>query len=136
MLDLLSFYKEELSGRTFGWFGPFAGTAGLRSQQASRILASNGFFADGRRLGEVRCFAARLSVENTVRNANGQLVQRILKNKELRMTSAELERLIGSLLDLQDNRCALTGIPFQFHGPDLRQTAAGNKAAHSCETTQ
>ena len=60
----------------------------------------------------------RLSVENTVENANGQIVQRILKNKELRMTSPELERLIGSLLDRQDNRCALTGIPFHFHGPD------------------
>ncbi len=60
----------------------------------------------------------RLSVENTVKNSNGQLVERSVKNKELRMTSAELERLIASLLDLQDNRCALTGIPFNFIGPD------------------
>src|SRR4029077_16561110 len=45
-------------------------------------------------------------------------VQRTVKNKELRMTSAELEKLIASLLDLQDNRCALTGIPFQFLGPE------------------
>jgi hypothetical protein len=59
----------------------------------------------------------RLSVENTVKNANGQIVQRSLKNKELRMSSVELERLIGSLLDLQDNRCALTGILFNFIGP-------------------
>jgi hypothetical protein len=34
------------------------------------------------------------------------------------MTSAELEKLLASLLDLQDNRCALTGIPFHVHGPD------------------
>jgi hypothetical protein len=60
----------------------------------------------------------RLSVENTVKNSYGQLVQRTVKNKELRMTSAELEKLIASLLDLQVNRCALTGIPFQFHGPE------------------
>jgi len=75
---------------------------------------------EGRILGgrEKSIIAMRLSVENTVRNANGQIVQRILKNKELRMTSAELEKLIASLLDLQDNRCALTGIPFQFIGPD------------------
>ncbi|MFQ8430793.1 hypothetical protein [Amaricoccus sp. W119] len=52
------------------------------------------------------------------KNANGQIIQRVLKNKELRMTSAELEKLIASLLDLQDNRCALTGIPFQFLGPE------------------
>ncbi|MBA1140094.1 hypothetical protein [Mesorhizobium neociceri] len=67
---------------------------------------------------EKSIIAMRLSVENTVKNANGQIVQRILKNKELRMTSAELEKLIASLLDLQDNRCALTGIPFQFLGPE------------------
>lgn len=74
----------------------------------------------GRYLGgrEKSIIAMRLSVENTVKNANGQIVQRILKNKELRMTSAELEKLIGSLLNLQDNRCALTGIPFQFLGPE------------------
>jgi hypothetical protein len=34
------------------------------------------------------------------------------------MTTTELEKLIASLLDLQDNRCALTGIPFQFLGPE------------------
>ncbi|MDX8520970.1 hypothetical protein [Mesorhizobium dulcispinae] len=67
---------------------------------------------------EKSIIAMRMSVENTVKNANGQIVQRILKNKELRMTTAELEKLIASLLDLQDNRCALTGIPFQFLGPE------------------
>lgn len=58
------------------------------------------------------------SVENTARNANGQTVERTVKNKELRMTSGELEKLLASLLDLQGNRCALTGIPFHFLGPD------------------
>jgi len=74
----------------------------------------------GRVLGgrETSIIAMRLSVENTVKNSYGQLVQRTVKNKELRMTSAELEKLIASLLDLQVNRCALTGIPFQFHGPE------------------
>ena len=74
----------------------------------------------GRILGgrEKSIIAMRLSVENTVKNSNGQIVQRTVKNKEQRMTSAELDKLIASLLDLQDNRCALTGIPFQFHGPD------------------
>lgn len=74
----------------------------------------------GRVLGgrEKSIIAMRYSVENTVRNADGQIVERTVKNKDLRMSSAELEKLIASLLDLQDNRCALTGIPFQFHGPD------------------
>lgn len=74
---------------------------------------------EGRILGgrEKSIIAMRLSVENTVKNANGQAVERVLKNKELRMTSTELEKLIASLLDLQDNCCALTGLPLQFHGP-------------------
>lgn len=65
-----------------------------------------------------RSLSRRVSVEDTVKNANGHIVQRLAKNKELRMTSAELEKLIAALLDLQDNRCALTGIPFQFFGPE------------------
>ncbi|MCS4241937.1 hypothetical protein M2418_001448 [Rhizobium sp. BIGb0125] len=73
---------------------------------------------DGRVLGafEKSIVAMRMSVENTVKNANGQFVQRVLKNKELRMTSQQLEALIRQLLEQQDNRCALTGIPFQFQG--------------------
>ena len=63
----------------------------------------------------------RQSTENTVRNANGQIVERSVKNKELRMTSAELEELIASLLDMQDNCCALTGIPLHFVGPDANK---------------
>jgi hypothetical protein len=39
-----------------------------------------------------------------------------VKNKETSMTPKELETLIESLLDIQENRCALTGIAFQFHG--------------------
>jgi hypothetical protein len=71
----------------------------------------------GRILGgrEKSIIAMRYSVENTARNANGQIVERTVKNKELRMSSAELEKLIASLLDLQDNRCALTGISFHYH---------------------
>ncbi len=74
----------------------------------------------GRVLGgrEKSVIAMRYSVESTVRNANGQLVERTVKNKELRMTSVELEKLLTSLLDLQGNRCALTGIAFHFLGPE------------------
>ena len=60
----------------------------------------------------------RRSVENIVRNANGQIVERTVKNKELRMTPAELQELLGSLLDLHGNCCALTGIPFHLVGSD------------------
>lgn len=63
-------------------------------------------------------YIMRTSVENTAKYANGQTVQRIAKNKELRMTPSELEKLLASLLDLQENRCDFTGIPFQFDGKD------------------
>lgn len=92
----------------------------LKLEAEGAIAKAPGGKDEGRILGgcEKSIISMRLSVENTVKNANGQIVQRVLKNKELRMTSAELEKLIASLLDLQDNRCALTGIPFQFLGPE------------------
>ena len=66
---------------------------------------------------ETSVIEMRDSVMHSVRNANGQAVERIIKNKELRMTQRELDELIRSLLDLQDGRCALTGIPFDCHRP-------------------
>ena len=92
----------------------------LKMKAEGSITKAAGGKDEGRILGgrAKSIIAMRLSVENTVKNANGQIVQRILKNKELRMSTAELEKLIASLLDLQDNRCTLTGIPFQFLGPE------------------
>jgi hypothetical protein len=92
----------------------------LKLEAEGSIAKAAGGKDEGRILGgrEKSIIAMRLSVENTVKNANGQIVQRVLKNKELRMTTDELEKLIASLLDLQGNRCNLTGIPFQFHGPE------------------
>lgn len=88
----------------------------LSKQEAGGELASavgGGRIVGGR---ERSIIEMRTSVENTVRNSSGQAVERILKNKELRMSAAELERLIAAQLDRQGNRCALTGIPFEFHG--------------------
>lgn len=71
---------------------------------------------DGRILGgrEKSIIEMRLSTENTVRNSNGKSTERTVRNKELKMSSSELDQLIESLLNIQDNRCALTGIPFHF----------------------
>ncbi|WP_279356194.1 hypothetical protein [Methylobacterium indicum] len=92
----------------------------LKLETEGAIVKSTGSKDEGRILGgrERSIIAMRLSVENTVKNANGQIVPRVVKNKELRMTPTELEKLIALLLDLQDNRCALTGLSFQFHGPE------------------
>ena len=54
------------------------------------------------------------AIEQTVRNSNGQIVERIVKNKELRMTRLELENFLLKLMIKQENRCALTGIPFHI----------------------
>lgn len=62
--------------------------------------------------------AMRRSVEKTVRNDHGQTIERIVKNKELRMTATALTELLRSLLDRQGNCCQLTKIPFHFAGPE------------------
>ncbi|MES1934616.1 hypothetical protein T35B1_18528 [Salinisphaera shabanensis T35B1] len=54
------------------------------------------------------------SVIQTVKQSNGQSVERKVKNKELRMSERELETLVHSLLDRQGHCCALTGLPFHF----------------------
>lgn len=91
----------------------------LVKQEAEGALAK---VPDGKDVGRVlsgkesSIIEMRQSTENTVRRANGQIAERSIKNKELRMTTEELEELISYLLDLQENCCALTGIPLQFVG--------------------
>ena len=99
----------------------------LLKQEADGALARTpGSLDEGRVLGgrEKSVIAMRYSVKGTVLNSRGQTVERRVKNKELHMTDAALEKLIVSLLDLQGDRCALTGIPFHFHregaDPNLR----------------
>lgn len=77
---------------------------GGRSRDAGRIIGGR----------EKAIIAMRYSIEQTTRNSNGQTAQKVVKNKDLKMSSMELERLLATLLDIQGNRCALTGIPFRF----------------------
>jgi hypothetical protein len=88
----------------------------LKQQASGGLERAPGTRDDGRVLGgrEKAIAGMRHSVEQTVRNANGQTVERTVKNKELRMSGQELEKFLGSLLDLQGDRCALTEIPFNF----------------------
>lgn len=58
----------------------------------------------------------KYSVGKTVFNSNGQTVERKVKAKELRMTDYELEKLLRHLLDVQEERCAITGLPFEYNG--------------------
>ena len=90
----------------------------LKQEAEGGLAAPTGKANDGRILSgrETSIIATRLSVENSVKNSNGRIVQTTVKNKELRMSSEDLEKLLAELLDLQENRCALTGIHFNFHG--------------------
>ncbi|SFD69464.1 hypothetical protein SAMN04488523_102100 [Sulfitobacter brevis] len=95
----------------------------LKREAAGQLTVSSDKPSDGRVLGsrERSIIAMRGSVENTVKGSNGQVVERLVKNKELRMSLYELEVTIARLLDIQNNCCALTGIHFQFHGGEADQ---------------
>lgn len=58
----------------------------------------------------------KYSVGKTVFNSNGQVVPRKVKDKQLHMTDDQLDKKIRELLDVQGDRCAITGLPFQFQG--------------------
>jgi len=56
------------------------------------------------------------SILATVQNANGQTVEVTVKNKDLTMLSSKLDALLPRLLDQQNERCAVTGLLFQYEG--------------------
>ncbi|MCF3595727.1 hypothetical protein LZG00_17170 [Rhodobacteraceae bacterium LMO-12] len=58
----------------------------------------------------------KYSVGKTVFNSNGQMVEAKVKNKELRLSDAELDQLLRELLEVQEEHCAITGLPLQFRG--------------------
>ena len=77
------------------------------------------------KLGVVTIFNARqravvrmaMTVQDTVKAANGQQVQRTVKNKELKFPSMqELEHYLSQLLAMQEGLCAVTGLSLQYDG--------------------
>ncbi|MFC0512379.1 hypothetical protein [Asaia spathodeae] len=56
--------------------------------------------------------------EETAKYSNGQLVQTLKKNKDLRMDKESLRRHIEALLDETGDRCAITGLLLDFDGRD------------------
>lgn len=79
---------------------------------------SNGAKASERYLGarDKSIADMKYSVGKTVFNSNGQVIPTKVKNKELRMSDAELDKLLHELLEVQGDRCAITGLPLQFRG--------------------
>jgi len=58
----------------------------------------------------------KYSILNTVKNSNGQMVETTAKNKDMKMLDRELDALLPYLLKKQDERCAITGLLFQYDG--------------------
>lgn len=52
----------------------------------------------------------------TVSQANGQLVERRVRAKETTLDHREWERLLLRMMGEQEDRCALTGLPFAYPG--------------------
>lgn len=79
---------------------------------------SNGAKASERYLGarEKSIAEIKYSVGKTVFNSNGQVVESKVKNKELHLSDEELDQLLRALLEVQGERCAITGLPLQFRG--------------------
>ncbi|WP_405402746.1 hypothetical protein [Paracoccus sp. Ld10] len=56
--------------------------------------------------------------EQTASQSYGQIVERIVKNKDLRLSKEALMLHLNELLDETGNRCAITGLTLQFEGSD------------------
>lgn len=55
----------------------------------------------------------------TTAQANGQTVERVLKNKNMEMSQEELREYITNLIKSQDSLCAASGMPLQFLGSHI-----------------
>ena len=92
----------------------------LKQEAKGTLERSAGTTGEGRYFGarEKSIYLMCKSIEKIARNSAGQVVSRRVKNKDLKMSSSELEELVTRLLDVQENRCALTDIAFHFESPD------------------
>ena len=65
-------------------------------------------------------WAMATQAELTAKQANGQTVDRTVKNKDLRLSKEALIAHLKELLDETDHRCAITGLALQADGPDVQ----------------
>ncbi|RUS63291.1 hypothetical protein EGN72_05385 [Pseudorhodobacter sp. E13] len=56
--------------------------------------------------------------ENTAKQSYGQIIERTVKNKDLRLSKETLIEHLNDLLDEADDRCAITGLLLDFEGSD------------------
>lgn len=63
-------------------------------------------------------WAMATQAELTAKHANGQIVDRTVKNKDLRLSKEALIAHLKELLDEKGYCCAITGLALQADGPD------------------
>jgi hypothetical protein len=92
----------------------------LKLESEGSIAKGAGRSSDGRIVGgwERSIIEIRTSILNTVRNSNGQIGERVVKDKQLLMDPSKLDDLIRSRLELQQGKCNLTGLALHAHGPN------------------
>lgn len=83
----------------------------VRFINSAKGKASNAKIYSGR---EIAIYEMADNTVNTVNNAKGQHVQVMKKVKELWMSKVDLLEFIDRLMERQKDRCALTGIAFNF----------------------
>lgn len=59
-----------------------------------------------------------LSIKETVKNSNGQIVLKALKNKKLLCSEGEMKAHLAHLMDEQQGRCKITGLLMHVDGQD------------------
>lgn len=60
--------------------------------------------------------AMAMTAKYTTERANGQKEERVVKNKDLKLSNRELEETLRLLIVDQDGNCNLSGLPLQFLG--------------------
>jgi hypothetical protein len=60
-----------------------------------------------------------MTAKGTVAGANGQIVQKQVKNKDLLIPDRELEAYIDDLIEAQEALCALSGLALHFDGAEV-----------------
>ncbi len=93
------------------------------SRAVPAISSSASYFSpqpgrNGRRGMEASIAHMAEQAKQTAAGSNGQVVERVLKNKEVRFSEPELKEYIRDLIAKQKSLCAITALPLQFHGEE------------------
>lgn len=69
-------------------------------------------------LSEMALTRMMLSIKDTVKNSNGQMVLKTLKDKKLLCTETEMKAHLADLMEAQQGLCKITGLPMHLDGQE------------------